>query len=95
MSQSKTSELFITKKSFTLLEYNIIYAILNGYFHDKDITNYLSIHRKVNYHSVQYNMRKILCKFDANSRGELFRKLIAADFAQTIINPNIEKIFQR
>ncbi len=73
-------DLCIHDKSCSILESEIIFAILNGYLQDKEILNYLNQFKYIKYSSVRYNVKKLLIKFNTSSRSELFRKLLVSKY---------------
>ncbi len=83
-SEGLHSDLDKTDKACSLLESEIIFAFLNGNFHDKEILDYLSQFKYVKYSSVRYNFKKVLTRFDTNSRSELFRKLLFSKYLYLI-----------
>ena len=83
-SKSKNLDLELNTHDCSLLESEIIFAILNGYFQDKEILIYLSQFKHVKYSSIRYNVKKLLIRFNTNSRSELFRKLLLSKFLYVI-----------
>ena len=70
----------------------IAFAILNGYFQDKEIQLYLNRFIFIKYSSIRYNIKKLLNKFNNTSRTELFRKLLKSNFIYHIPKSIYQKI---
>ena len=84
----KNVDSFAEPKNHNLsnIEYQIILAIFNGNFENKQIYDYLNKNDFVKLSTVQYTMKKLLSKFSVSTRSMLFRKLIQCNYGTITIN---------
>jgi hypothetical protein len=76
----------VNRKNTVNINQELIFAILHGYWEDKEILDLLVQYKPIKYSTVRYNMRKLLNKFNVTTRGELYRKLLKLDFASIMLD---------
>ncbi len=80
------SNLDRNEKLYNIIESQVIIAMLNGNFRNKEILIFINEQSCITFSRVEYTVKKLLKKFSACRRSELIRKILKANIAYITLN---------